>query len=110
MRRIGLLLHLVVFTNFIYAVGIFNDNPQIQSEEQIKQLLNQAKALRDSSYDTSTDIGRKAIELAKKQTRPRLKPSLINLKELHFSTKVYSTPLTITTTKQKRNFLRSMTA
>ncbi|WP_321279698.1 tetratricopeptide repeat protein [Marinifilum fragile] len=73
MRRIGLLLHLVVFTNFIYAVGIFNDNPQIQSEEQIKQLLNQAKILRDSSYDTSTDIGRKAIELAKKTDKAEIK-------------------------------------
>ena len=65
MRQLGLLFLFTILTTYIKAGSLFKDNPQAHIENQVDQLLNQAKNLRDSSYDTSAEIGRKAIKLAK---------------------------------------------
>ncbi|WP_421920886.1 tetratricopeptide repeat-containing sensor histidine kinase [Marinifilum sp.] len=51
-----------------YSLGYIYQAPDKQ-ESSIDSLLSRAKELRDSSFDSSVDIGRKAIELAHKTNK-----------------------------------------
>ncbi|WP_282125603.1 tetratricopeptide repeat protein [Marinifilum flexuosum] len=72
MRRLTLLLLFTISSFYLQARNILNDIPQSQIEKEVNLLLNQAKSLRNSSYDSCAYIGRKAIKLAKSTDKAKL--------------------------------------
>ncbi|NOU61088.1 tetratricopeptide repeat protein [Marinifilum caeruleilacunae] len=66
MKYFALLVLIVSISIGTNAGILLNDTPKNQAEAQIDELLKKAKLLRDSSYDASAEVGRRAIELAGK--------------------------------------------
>ncbi|MDQ2179944.1 tetratricopeptide repeat protein [Marinifilum sp. D714] len=72
MKRLVLLLLFTISSIYLQAGIILNDIPQSQIEKEVDNLLNQAKSLRNSSYDSCAYIGRKTIKLANSTKKPEL--------------------------------------